>query len=114
MLTALKAFNLALAFMLELAMFASIVFWGFYRDQSWLIKLLLGILLPAVVIVVWALWFSPNSTQRFEALPGLLISLVMFLIAALLLAQAGQGKIAILFVVVAVMNRVLAWMWKQW
>jgi Protein of unknown function (DUF2568) len=114
MLTVLKSLNLALAFALELAMLASLVTWGFHSDQPWLVKVLLGVLLPAMVAVVWGLWFAPRATTRLEFLPGLLISLVMFLIAAYLLARAGQEKLALVFAGLVVVNRVLGFLWKQW
>jgi len=55
-LTVLKNANLALAFFLELAVLAALGYWGFSTGQGTLARIGLGIGIPAVAVVVWALF----------------------------------------------------------
>ena len=110
----LKSINTGLAFLLELAMLAAFGYWGFHTHQGGLTKWVLGIGIPLVSIVVWGLYFAPNSTNRLNSTAGVALSAILFLIAAAALYFAGARELAIVFAVLVVINRILLLVWQQW
>ena len=114
MTKSLKVFNVGLAFFLELVMLVSLGYWGFYGEKSVLAKWMLGIGIPLLVAVVWGIFFAPNAGHRLNSTSGLLVSLLLFLLSAAALFYAQHPTLAIIFALVAIANRVLALVWKQW
>ena len=110
----LKGLNATLAFLLELAMIASLGYWGYQSTDSVALKWLLAIGLPLIAMVVWALYFAPKSTRRLPLVPGALLSLGLFLLAALALHGANQPAAAMVFAAAAIINRTLVFVWRQW
>lgn len=113
-MTILKGLNATLAFLLELAMIVSLGYWGYQSTDSALLKWLLAIGLPAVAILVWARYFAPKATRRLSIVPGALLSLGLFLLAALALYSVNQPAAAMVLAAVAVVNRVFVLLWRQW
>lgn len=89
-----------LAFLLEVAMLASLVFWGFKQTEPY--NYLLGIGLPAVVVVLWGLFMAPKSQRRLPLHVVKALALIAFLLAACALFSAGLQTLAIIFAAVAV------------
>ena len=110
----LRGLNATLAFLLELAMIASLGYWGYQSNDNTLMRWLLAIGLPLVAIVVWALYFAPKSIRRLSIVPGALLSLGLFLLAALALYNVNQPTAAIVLAAVAIINRVFVLLWRQW
>jgi hypothetical protein len=110
----LKGLNATLAFLLELALIASLGYWGYQSNDTVLLKWLLAIGLPLIVIVVWALYFAPKAARRLSIVPGALLSLGLFLLAALALYSANQSMAAMVLAAFAIVNRVLVLLWRQW
>lgn len=109
----LKAFNLAVAFMLELCMLAALAYWGFQASESVFIKLLLGVGAPVIVAVIWGLLLAPRSERRLTGFSYLLLKFILFGAAAISLVAAGQTTWAVIFAVVSVVNQVLLMLWNQ-
>lgn len=110
----LKGINAGLAFLLELAMLASLGYWGFYGDKSLLAKWILGMGAPLLTAIVWGLFLAPRAVYRLNSLAGNLLSLILFLAAAAALFCTQHPKLAIVFALLAVVNRALILIWKQW
>lgn len=110
----LKIINAGLSFFLELAMLASLGYWGFYGDKSTLAKWSLGIGLPILAAIIWGLFLAPRATYRLGNISGNLLSLILFLLAATLLYYTQHTLLAIIFASTAIVNRVLILLWKQW
>lgn len=110
----LKLINAALAFFLELAMLAAFGYWGFYGEKSVLTKWLLGIGLPLFTIVIWWMFLAPRAAYRLGNIPGNLLALILFLVAAAAVFHTGHTLLAIIFAVTAILNRLLILLWKQW
>jgi hypothetical protein len=109
----IKSLNIGLAFFLELAMLVAFGYWGFQTSDSTLVKILFGIGVPVVVIVIWGLFLAPRSTRRLRD-PWLpLLKIVLFGAASLALISAGQPTWGLILGVIALVNIVLAWVWKQ-
>lgn len=110
----LKGLNATLAFLLELAMLASLGYWGYQSNDNALLKWLLAIGLPLIAIVIWSLYFAPRSTRRLSIVPGALLSLGLFLLAALALYSANQPMAAMVLAALTIVNRVFVLLWRQW
>jgi len=110
----LKGINATLAFLLELAMIASLGYWGYQSNDNVLLKWLLAIGLPLIAIVIWALYFAPKAARRLSIVPGALLSLGLFLLAALALYSTNQPAAAMVMAALAILNRILVLLWCQW
>jgi hypothetical protein len=109
----LKGLNLALAFILELCMLAALGYWGFNASDSTVLRLLLGFGVPLVVILIWARWLAPRSATRLKGAAYLGLKTLIFGVAAVALAAAGQVTPAIVLACVFVINQALGLLWKQ-
>jgi hypothetical protein len=110
----LKGINILLSFLLELAMLIAIGYWGYHGSPNTLMKWALAIGLPLLVIFVWGMFFAPKSNRRLPAIPGSLLSLGLFLLAAFALYQSNQPTAGIILAIIAIVNRILTLYWKQW
>ena len=113
-MTILRAINAGIAFALELAMLAAFAYWGYGVGEGTIIRWALAIGLPLVAIVLWSLLFAPRAQKRLPLVPGALCSLGLFLLAAVALFVSDQAALAIGMASVAIVNRVLVLVWKQW
>ncbi len=95
--TAIKNANLALAFFLELAALAALGYWCISTGQGTLAKIGLGIGVPAVAVVAWALFGAPRSVWRLQGLSFLILRVVCFgsafaLVCVINLTRALHGR----------------------
>ena len=79
--------NKVLGFLLEVAMLAVFLFWGFQQASPW--NLILGLGVPAAVVVLWGAFLAPRSPRRLPQATVSWASLGLFLAAAAALAGAG-------------------------
>ncbi|HEU0002873.1 MAG TPA: YrdB family protein [Ktedonobacteraceae bacterium] len=112
-LTILKNANLGLAFLLELGVLAALAFWGFSTGSGAFAKIALGIGFPALAIVVWALFGSPQATWHLNGIWRLLLQIVFFGSAAVDLYAAGQRVWGVVFALLFVLNTTLVYAWGQ-
>lgn len=112
-LTVLKGMNLGVAFLLELGAVAAYGYWGFVIGPNTLAKIALGLGVPALAIVVWAIFGAPKSQTHLEGAAYLALQAVFFGGAALALAVAGQRGVGIAFALVAFVNCAAAAIWRQ-
>ncbi|WP_427018556.1 YrdB family protein [Pseudarthrobacter sp. P1] len=86
--------TMAVGFALEVAMLAAICAWGFRQDAPW--NYVLGVGLPAVVIILWGYFMAPKAQRRlpWPALPA--VSLLAFLLAAGVLVAAHLAPLGAL------------------
>jgi hypothetical protein len=97
----------AVGFLLEIGMVAAFLFWGFRHDSPW--NLVLGLGVPAVVVVLWGIFMAPKSSRR---LPGRMVavaSLAVFVLAGAALLAAGAAVLGVIMLVVAA-----AWFAVSW
>lgn len=108
-----KAANLALAFLLELAALWAVARWGWHVGRSPLARVLLAVGAATAWAAVWGLFLSPKAAV---GLPGPLPEIgrwVLFGVAALALAATGRGSAALVFAAAVTVNRVLLAAWQQ-
>jgi len=110
----LLGINDGVSFLLELAALAAFGYWGFHAGHSGLMKWVFGIGTPLVMIVFWGLFMAPRASTRFNATAGIVVSSILFLLAAAALYFSGVHELAIIFAVVVVVNRILVVVWQQW
>ncbi len=93
----------ALRFLRELFAVVSLVIWGFRMWQlPW--NIVLGIGLPLVAILLWALFRSPRAVFGVDIFVKALVEIVVMGTAAFAWADMGQWWVAGLFAVVAVVT----------
>jgi hypothetical protein len=112
MLTALISINLALAFILELAMLASFAYWGFLTGESTVVKILLGIGIPLLVTVFWGNFMAPKSSRRLQGVVYLVVKVVLFSLAVKALIAAGLPDAGIALAVLFFFNTILLYVWQ--
>ena len=80
----MKAANLALRFVLELAALAALAYWG------WGVTWVLAIAAPAAWIALWATFGSPKARVTLPTPQRIVFEAVVFGVAAVALWAAGQ------------------------
>lgn len=101
--TAWRLGNLGLAFLLELGAVAALAYWGFRTGGTLPTKLALGIAVPGVAVVLWALFAAPHATYSVPAL-AVATKVLVFGAAALALWQLDHRVMAVALPVVVVAN----------
>jgi hypothetical protein len=102
------AANAALAFTLEMAMLAALVYWGIETGGNLLIKIVLAVGAPAVAVVVWwAFLAAAGHPVNLPTGPEAALKLAVFLVAALALYGTGQHVLGVVFAVPAVLTVVI-------
>jgi len=109
----IKGVNLGIAFLLELCALAALAYWGFQTGSSTVLKLILGFAAPVLTAVIWGRFMAPTSKTRLRGMSYLLVKILIFGIAAIALAAAGQVTLAILFAAISIVNQVLLIVWRQ-
>lgn len=104
---AIRAANLALKFVLELAALAALAYGGANAGAGPAASILLAIALPALMIVLWARFAAPRSQTRLHTRARMPFELGVFAVAALVLAAGGRPVAAGAFAALAVVNAVL-------
>ena len=97
--------NLGLRFLLELANWAAMGYWGWSQHQG-LGRFVWGVGLPVLAMAVWGVFRVPNDPGNAPvAVPGairLAIELVEFGLGAALLVAAGRPTLGIAFAAIVV------------
>ena len=105
MIQSLRSGNMLLAFLLEVAMLAAFCYAGWVSTPILWLRIVLTIALPALAIVMWAVWAAPKAKKRrLKPGPLLAFKFIIFGFATLAWWLAGQGFIAAIFGVLAAIN----------
>ncbi|HWA19075.1 MAG TPA: YrdB family protein [Devosia sp.] len=113
-MSAIAAANLALAFLIELAMLAAFAYAGWVAPEPVWLKFMLAIGIPALAILLWAVWAAPKAGKRRLTEPGLTIfKVLIFGAAAFALWASGQAMFAAIFGALAAINLIAAWLLGQ-
>jgi len=86
--------NLALRFVLELASYAALGYWGASVGNIVAVRVALAIVVPAAAIALWVAFLAPKARRRLEGPSGLALELVVFLgasAAASVSVSVGAG-----------------------
>jgi hypothetical protein len=108
-----RAFSLALKFVVELAAFAAFAYWG-ASVGSGAVAVLLAIAAPALAIALWAVFAAPKSARRLPTATRVPFELAVFGLAVVALVAAGALTAAIALAVLAVTSTALLARFDQW
>ena len=108
-----KQANLVLTLLLELGVLAALAYWGFATGSTVPVKIVLGIGAPAVAIIVWAIWGAPRSERHLQGVSYWLLRLVFDAAGVGALYVTGQQALGTIFALVAALNCLLGYAWKQ-
>jgi hypothetical protein len=107
--------NLALALALEMAMLVAFALAGWAATPILWLRVVLTIGLPALAIVLWAVWAAPKAGKRRLKMPGLAVfKMLIFAAATVAWVVAGQGFIGAVFGTLVVVNLLGMWAFGQW
>lgn len=99
--------NDVLRFVLELFAIFSLGFWGFVAwPLPW--NIVVGILAPAIAIVLWALFRSPKAVLHVDPFVKAVVEIVVMGSAALAWWDLGQPIVAAVFAVVATASGIVS------
>ena len=105
--------NLLVRFLLELCALASLGYWGFQTGTGPLAKFGLGIGAPLIAALIWGTFVSPRAAIPVHGIWHLLLEIAVFGAAAAALYAAGHPSLSMAFILIAVTNRVLMFIWQQ-
>ena len=106
-MAALRAGNLGLRFLLELAMLAALCAWGFVVGPNPVARVGLGLGAPVLAAVLWGTFLSPRAAVVLPGPARVAMELVLFAAATLALVAAGRPGLAVAFALLVVLNEVL-------
>lgn len=109
----LKNVNLLVRFLLELCMLAALAYWGWRTGTAGLAKIGLSILLPLIAAIGWGLVMAPKASHRLTGWKYAALEVVFFGAAAAALWSQNLVKLACLFVILVIANRILIIIWHQ-
>ena len=105
--------NLALRFILEVCALVFLGYWGFKSSQGLLMKSVLGIGLPLLIAIIWAVFGSPAAPIPAEGFQRLLLEIFIFGLATFALYSSGKPTLAIIYAITVIINRILIYLWDQ-
>jgi hypothetical protein len=95
-------------------MLAGFAYAGWVGPEPVWLKFVLAIGLPALAILLWAVWAAPKAGKRRLSEPGLTVfKVLIFGAAAAALWASGQGFWAEVFAALAAINLIAAWLLGQ-
>lgn len=94
-------------------MLYAIGYWGFKLKQDTLIRWSTGIGLPLLTAIIWGVLLAPKSIVASSFAVKMTGKFILFVIAALLLYNAGRQQMAISFIVIVVINFILLFLWQE-
>lgn len=109
----MKALNLGLKFLLELAALAAFGLWG-ATVGSGLTAVVLAVALPLVGAALWGRFAAPRARRRLPLRLRAPFELGVFALAALALWGAGAPAWGAAFAVIAAANALLLTAFGQW
>ncbi|MBE5102265.1 YrdB family protein [Priestia aryabhattai] len=104
--------NLVLRFLLELFALGSLAYWGIQTGKG-LNKVLLAIGAPLVIAIVWGIFGSPRAQIQLSMSMHMMLELIVFGLPAIALYATGKHSFAIIYITLAIINRILMYIWGQ-
>jgi hypothetical protein len=105
---AIRAANLGLRFLLELALLAAFSYWGLQTQGA-----ALAVVMPLVFATAWGTFLSPKAKVPLPRPARLVLELVVFGLGAAGLLSAGATALGIAFAAVVGLNEALLSAWRQ-
>jgi hypothetical protein len=109
----IRAANLGLRFLLELALLAALAYWGTTVGDSTLAGVACAVAAPAAAALVWGLALSPKARVALPPRPKALLQVLVLAVGAVALAAAGQVAAALVLAAAVAVNAVLLELLRQ-
>lgn len=109
----MRAANLAVKFLLELAAVASFAVAGLKAGPG-VVGALLAILLPTIAIAIWGTFCAPRAGRRLATTRRVPLELGILLGAAAALWLVGHSVLAVVLALLVVANAVGLTVFRQW
>jgi hypothetical protein len=97
-----RALVLTVRFGTELALLAVLAVAGAHAAVPLAVRVILAVIGPVLAAVLWGMMIGPKARHRLSDPLRVTIEVVLFLVAAVLLALAGYAVWAVIFAVVAI------------
>jgi hypothetical protein len=107
-----RAANLVLKFLLELAAIAAFAYWGTTVGHG-AVSVIVAIAAPVLAIVVWGAFAAPRSERRLPPARRIPLELAVFALAVAALGAAGAPLAAAILGVLVAINSVLLTVFQQ-
>jgi hypothetical protein len=98
---------LTAAFVSEIAALVALCYWGFRQDGPLALRIALGVGLPAIATVLWAVFAAPKAPVQVLPLT-VLVKVVVFGAAVWALVATKHPRLAIALAVLATLGSVLS------
>jgi hypothetical protein len=109
----MRSLNLIFRFVLELLVLVVLFLLGVSISESLLFQVVLGLGIPAIVILVWGLFVAPKASRRLPDPARLVLEVVVWSLGALGLALVAGLLPALLFGAAVAINLGLMFYWGQ-
>src|SRR5690349_15984081 len=109
----MRAANLALKFLLELAAIAAFAYWGTTVGHG-VVSVVVAIAATALFVVLWGTFAAPKAGHRLPAARRVPFELAVFALAVAALVAAGAPLAAAILGVLVAINSVLLTVFQQW
>lgn len=110
---AMKGLNLAFRFVLEMLVLVALLLFGWSLSDSLPLQLVLGLGLPAIVMVIWGLFVAPRASRRLDDPVRLAVELVIWFTGVLAFGFAVSWILALLFGLAVLVSLILMFYWGQ-
>ncbi|MBA9029089.1 YrdB family protein [Peribacillus huizhouensis] len=108
-----KLINLGQRFILEICALVVYGYWGFKIGNSGFIKGLLCIIIPVGIAVIWGGFGSPKASIQLSEPLHLVLEVIIFLVPVGLLFSLNEIKLAMVYGIIVIINRILIYIWGQ-
>ncbi len=88
----------AVAFLLELAVYAAAAHWGFTCFRRWPLKLVAGLGAPATLILIWGEFGAPTATHPVHGLARAALEMGWYGSGAAALAASRRPRAAVVLI----------------
>ena len=109
----MKSLNLAFRFVLELLALVALFLFGWSLSDSLWVQLILGLGLPAIVMVVWGLFVAPKASRRLDDPARLAVEAVIWFAGMLAFGFVVSWILAVLFGLAVLISLALMFYWGQ-
>ena len=109
----MRSLNLVFRFVLEMLVLVVLFLLGVSISESLLFRVVLGLGLPAIVILVWGLFVAPKASRRLPDPARLVLEVVVWSLGALGLVLVAGLLPALLFGAAVAINLGLMFYWGQ-
>jgi hypothetical protein len=106
--------NLGLRFMVEMAAYAALGYWGASNSSPLIVRVALAALTPLAAMVLWSRLLAPNARWRLRGPSAIASELAVFAGAAVAIGVAGPVWLSEAFIAVAVINTILVRLFEPW